>query len=61
MNCHNAVATLLQMKTSLNSSDLTGTARTEVERELEVLSQMVTAEVTNCLPTFCVAMKKRVE
>ena len=55
------MATLLQMKTRLNSSDLTGSARTEVERELEVLSEMVTAEVTNCLPTFCVAMKKRVE
>ena len=60
VHCHNAVATLLQMKTSLNtSSGLSGSARAEVERELKVVSQMVAAEVTDCLPTFCVAMKKR--
>ena len=61
VHCHNAVASLLQMKTRLNSSGLSGSGRTELERELEVVSQMVAAEVTDCLPTFCVAMKKRVE
>ena len=61
VHCHNAVASLLQMKTRLNSSGLSGSARTELEREMKVVSQMVGAEVTDCLPTFCVAMKKRVE
>ena len=61
VHCHNAVDTLLRMKRSLNTSGLSGSARAEVERELEVVSEMVAAEVTDCLPTFCVAMKKRVE
>ena len=61
VHCHNAVATALQIKTRLNTSGLSGSAKAELEKELEVVSELVAAEVTDCLPTFCVAMKKRVE
>ena len=61
VHCHNAVAAALQMKTRLNTSGLSGSARAELERELKVVSELVSAQVTDCLPTFCVAMKKRVE
>ena len=61
VHCHNAVATVLHLKTSLNTSGLSDSARAELERELELVSQIVAGRVTDCLPTFCVAMKKRVE
>ena len=61
VHCHNAVATALQIKTRLNTSGLSGSAKAELEKELKVVSELVAAEVTDCLPTFCVAMKKRVE
>ena len=61
VNCHNAVATVLHLKTSLATPGLTVSARAELERELDLVGKIVGARVTDCLPTFCVALKKRVE
>ena len=32
----------------------------QVEREVGLLEMMLAENITNCLPTFCVGMKKRV-
>ena len=57
VNCHNAVKTLLTMKTSPSNTS----GRPEVEREVGLLEMMLAENITNCLPTFCVGMKKRVD
>ena len=56
VNCHNAVKTLLTMKTSPSNTS----GRAQVEREVGLLEMMLAENITNCLPTFCVGMKKRV-
>ena len=62
VNCHNAVKTALDMKTSLRTRPgLRGSERQEVERELGVVGEILAENITNCLPTFCVEMKKRVD
>ena len=62
VNCHNAVKTALDMKTSLRmTSGLNQSERQEMERELAVVEEILAENITSCLPRFCAEMKKRVD